>query len=235
MASPRFRLALALMAFAGAAPGCGGAEPSREEVLRQAKATGPQMKPNPADVDRAQSILIRSSDLISVFRRDPEKRASPGIPHCPGLYMPDRSGVTITGSAVSHFTNGGDGIASSAALFKTKADLRRYWRAVVRPAYADCLAEQETHVKFGTRVKIVDAAPIQVTADGVDRVAGYRIRVRKKRLGSRLWVDVFRTVALIGHGRAMVNIQTAEPRRLCNCIDGLATRVAQRLIAAGQR
>jgi hypothetical protein len=98
-----------------AAADVAGAE-ERDDTAARAARAAPDIELNAADVARARSVLIRRSDLISVWGPEPEVKATarPGIPRCPGFYMPDRSGLTITGTAESVFTNGADRIGSNA-------------------------------------------------------------------------------------------------------------------------
>jgi hypothetical protein len=188
------------------------------------------MRPNAGDVAQARSLLVRDSDLWSNFGPDPSKRASPNIPRCPVLYAPERSGVTITGSAESDFTNGQDGIASRAALFRSEDDLDAYWRATVRPAYARCLAKVwDASAQPGVKAKILQARSFPLDV-GVERVAAYRTVVRKTR--GDVSVDVYRTVVFLAHGRAMVNLQVFGVQHPCDCWSGLAMDASQRLLGA---
>jgi hypothetical protein len=211
---------------------CGSRDEARTPsrvTRRELEAAKPRMRPNAGDVAQARSLLVRDSDLWSNFGPDPSKRASPNIPRCPGLYAPDRSAVTITGSAESDFTNGGDGIASRAALFRSEDDLDAYWRAIVRPAYAQCLAEVwDASPRPGGKAKILQVRSFPLEA-GVEHVAAYRTVVRKTR--GDVSVDVYRTVLFLAHGRAMVNVQVFGAGHPCDCWPALAMDASRRLLA----
>ena len=199
---------------------------TRRELL----AAKPRMEPNADDVARARSLLIRDADLFPNFGPDPAKRASPNIPRCPGLYAPDRSGTTITGVAESDFTNGGDGIASRTAVFRTDADLEAYWSATVLPEYARCLAKVwDANPQPGGRAKILQVRSFSPDVP-VEHVAAYRTVVRKTRDGAT--VDVYRTVVFLGHGREMVNLQVLGVMHPCDCWSDLARLTSQRMLGA---
>ena len=200
---------------------------SNRITRRELLAAKPRMDLNAADNARARSLLVRDSDLWANFGPDPAKRAQPNSPRYRGLYEPERSGTTITGSAQSDFTNGADGIATRASLFESEADLDKYWRATVRPSYARCLAEVwDTSVRPGSTAIILQARSLRLKT-GLERVAAYRTVVKKIRGDTS--VDVYRTVVFLAYGRALVNLQVFGILHPCACWSGLAKRTAYRL------
>jgi hypothetical protein len=193
----------------------------------------PRIEPKAADMAKARSVLIQDSDLTSAFRPDPSKLDQPGIPHCPGIYMPNRSGLTITGTAEADFTNGADRIGSDASFFRTAGDFEAYWRATVRPAYARCLAVFHTQaLRPGVKARVLEARLIPFAAQGVDRAAAYRTRILYTKGSQR--VEIYRTVVFLATGRGFVNIQIVGVDHACDCSVGLAGVLARRLMDASQ-
>jgi hypothetical protein len=209
-----------------------GAPEAHGKTGRGAAGAKPRLQLNAADGARARSVLIRGSDLIPAFRPDPRKRTSPAIPRCPGLYMPDRSRVTVTGIADSDYTNGADGIGSNAAFFRSRGDLEAYWRSTVRPAYARCLAQVFDASGAGVRSTILEARSLHIGPVGADRVAAFRTIASKRR--GNVSGDVYRTVVFLASGRGMVSMQIVGIDHTCDCSEGLAMKLARRLIVASR-
>jgi hypothetical protein len=200
----------------------------------------PQMHLTAADNLRARQAVLQLGDFDPPWRRDPRK-APPAlaiIPRCPGSYTPDRSSVTITGSAAARFTNDptlriGDGIAADASLFRSAADFDKYWTATVRPAFATCLAKLYDQISTKHETKLLAVNRVSVGPTGTDRVAAYRtVMVYMNSANSG---DIaYRTDVFLGHGRALIHLQFAYYNHECPCTIPLTRTAALRLIHATQ-
>ncbi len=187
----------------------------------------------PADVRRAQSALLRKSDLISSFDADPKEAGVPLIPHCSD-FPGDRSNVTITGYAKSAFTDGPDAMGSSTLFFKTRADLNRYWAATVRQRFVSCDAEAyAASRREGVQAETLFAKEIRLAATGAQGAKAFRM-VTNLSDGTAT-VDRYQTTVFLRSGRGLSMIRIAYLNQACDCQDGLAKRLAQRLIRANRR
>jgi hypothetical protein len=191
----------------------------------------PDYQPVPADVQRARSSLIRKSDLLAVFRRDPKMYAGMPIPQCRGSYMPDRSDLIITGHAFSFFTNGADGIGSDVALFQSARQSRAWWSRVVRPQYITCVARLfARHHASGVRTEVLFAKSLGIARGIAQRAARYRFAVSYTK-GKQALV-VYREVVFVSWGRATGTVMIAGVNRPCTCGIGLGRRLTGRVHAA---
>ncbi len=196
----------------------------------------PRYTLNAADNKRAQQLLVQKADLLPIYRTDPQRFAEPRVYRCPGLYTPDRSGVTITGSAEHLFTNGSTGvgsnsIGSSAAVFRTAADLDTYWRVTVRPAYVKCLAEGYSKgARPDLHAKVVSARAFAVGPTGLARTAGYQLTMLYDIDGERH--VIVRTVVFLAGTRMLAHLVFADVDYRCDCPRSVSRRIALRIIAA---
>src|SRR5688500_11603438 len=179
----------------------------------------PRCRLTPRVQYRAQSVVVRQSDLVAGYRVDRDRRARIPMPRCPG-FSPDRSDLTITGDAASFFTDGSGGIASYATLFRTSGDQEKWWRRGVGLRYARCLARvpaaKEMPRGIRTTVVSVQARPVKRMADAA---AQFRLVLRHTRAGRS--VDVYRNIALLADDRWSVVVVSYAPLRPCECAEGL--------------
>jgi hypothetical protein len=193
----------------------------------------PRVQFRPADNRRAKASLLRRSDLIATFRRDPRGGGVPMIPHCQG-FPGDRSGITITGYAKSAFTDGVDVMGSSSTVFRSDADLVRYWATTVRPRFATCDASAiRRSLGRGVKATTLFAKQLRLGPTGTQRSAAFRTITRVSRRGHTP-VDWYQTVVFLGEGRGLAAIKIGYANQPCNCHNGLARRLARRLIAANR-
>jgi hypothetical protein len=191
----------------------------------------PREQLNAADNRRAQSAVLRQSDMFSGFRTD-TTRTPHLIPHCAD-FPGDRSSVTISGDATSSFSYKGNVIASSSVFFKTYSDGDRYWARTVRPRFATCDAEAfKSELRKGIRSKTLMARQIPILATGADNARAFRTITRLTI--KNVTQDWYRTVVFIRSGRGLAMIETGFAGRACECQTGFARRLALRLIAANR-
>ena len=185
-----------------------------------------------ADNRRAAKALIRRSDLSPAYRADPRRRAAPMVGRCPGLYLPDRSSVVISGAADSFFTNGSSAISSSSSVFRSAGDADLYWRETVKPNFVLCLTRiYRQEVAPGTTTSPLRVGLLDIGPTGVDRTAAYLTVIRYRDSAGRTSV-VTRTVVFVSTGRSLVHLVFAKPGSGCNCSETvrIARTVALRLI-----
>jgi hypothetical protein len=191
----------------------------------------PREQLNAADNRRAQSVILRQSDMFSGFRTDPT-RTPHLVPHCPD-FPGDRSSVTISGDATSSFSYKGNVIASGSVFFKTYADADRYWARTVRARFATCDAEAfKSTLRKGIRAKTLMARQIPIGATGADGATAFRTITRLTV--KDVTQDWYRTVVFIRSGRGLAIIETGFAVRACECQTGFARRLALRLIDANR-
>ncbi len=195
----------------------------------------PQYRLIAADNKLAAQLVLKKTDLLPVYHADPTRFAAGRVYRCPGLYMPDRSRVIVTGSAEHVYTNGGsNGIGSSGAVFKTAADLDLYWRETIRPAYAKCLAIGYTKsARKDLKVKIVFARPFDIGPTGVEKTAAFRIRlVYSDKTGASEVVE--RTIVFLGTGRLLAHLSFGDIEYRCDCPVPITRKIAYRMQLANR-
>jgi hypothetical protein len=193
----------------------------------------PRKAYRPADVRRANSALLRKSDLIASFAVDPKEAGVPLIPHCPD-FPGDRSNVTITGQAKSAFTDGTDAMGSSSLFFKTRSDLDRYWTATVRERFVSCDAElYATTRREGVQAETLFASEIPLGATGAQTAKAFRMITHLSDANAA--VDRYQTMVFLRSGRGLTMIRILYFNQPCDCYTGLARLLAQRLIRANRR
>lgn len=191
----------------------------------------PREELNAADTRRAESVVLRQSDMFSSFRADPRRKPQL-IPHCAD-FPGDRSSVTIAGYATSSFSTKGNVIASSSLFFKTYADGDRYWALTVRPRFVTCDVEAYK-LSRGKRVrsKTLMARQIPILATGADNAVAFRTVTRLTV--KNVTQDWYRTVVFIRSGRGLAMIETGFAGHACECQTAFARRLALRLIDANR-
>jgi hypothetical protein len=228
----RFRLTRAAFAVAAVSLAVGSA----------AAATlpgTPKLQLTAADNLSAKQAVLQVADFDPPWRADPRKMppALAIVPYCPGSYAPDRSSVTVTGSAEARFTNDptlhiGDGVAAHVSVFRSAADSDTYWRATVRPAFATCLAKVYGQISTKHETRLLAVNRVSVGPTGADRVAAYRTVMAYLPPGATRGDIAYRTDVFLGHGRALVHLQFAYYNHECPCTIPLVRIAALRLIDA---
>jgi hypothetical protein len=182
---------------------------------------------------RAATAVLRLSDLISTFRTEPGGWGEPRIPTCSD-YPGDRSNTTITGKAVSSFTDGFDVMGSKALFFKSKLDAVNYWKKTAGSAFAACNAWAITqNVKPGATATPVEARALPAPATGADATAAYRT-VTRFDVPDHPSYDWYETTVFVRAGRALGMVHVAYANQVCECYAGMARVLTQRLRAASR-
>jgi hypothetical protein len=193
----------------------------------------PREQLNSVDMGRAESAVLRLSDLGAPFRVDPKAIAEPMIPHC-GSYPGDRSGTTVTAEAKSAFAARTPHIGSKTLFFKTPTDLDRYWALTVRTPFVTCEAKAYVLGRArGVKAKTLFASAIPIGATGADHAVAFRTITRLSIAGHPPW-SWYRTFVFLSSGRGLTMLKIEEADRACVCSTGLARVLALRLIKAGQ-
>jgi hypothetical protein len=185
-----------------------------------------------ADQRVARVGLVRLADLNPDYVVDRTHMANVFIPRCPGSYAPDRSDLTVTGTARSSFRNASSWIASNAAVYRTDGEAAAWWDRVVGPALATCSGRMLVrYPPKGMRGRLLSVRALRVHGlDVADRSAGYRIAMRfTNARGSML---MYRDLIFTMKSRAISSVGVASLVHPCGCGMGLAQTVVVRLIHA---
>jgi len=129
----------------------------------------------PADMTLARRTTIKSTDLLSGWKRMPV--GSGDDSKCPG-FDPDFSAFTITGKASSLFVElGGGAVLSAVEVYKTRAQSVGDFRTGAKPALAKCIRHTfETDVARGAggTAKTISSRMVPAPRVG-ERSALYRL------------------------------------------------------------
>jgi hypothetical protein len=101
----------------------------------------PKVAYRPADVARAQAIVLKQGDLGPAWTNHSSKQAaSLKAPVCPSL-RPDYRKLTLTGHAESTFDNGNGGVQITAdvEIWKNEKQAARHMDALMKPALPTCI------------------------------------------------------------------------------------------------
>jgi len=193
----------------------------------------PREQLSSVDMRRAESAVLRLSDLRAPFRVDPKAIAEPMIPHC-GSYPGDRSATTVTAEAKSAFAGGTPHIGSKTLFFKSQIDLDRYWALTVRAPFVKCEAKAYALGRAReVKAKTLFANAISIGATGADHAVAYRTITQLSIVGHTPW-NWYRTFVFLSSGRGLTMLKIEEADRPCVCSTALARVLALRLIKAAQ-
>jgi hypothetical protein len=194
-------------------------------------ADKPRERIDPVDQRRAQASLFSTRQLGRLAQRDPLHIAALPIPLCRG-YAPDRSDLTITGDAEAYYVVPGSALGLSVAVFRTGLERSAWWKRVLTPRYAGCLARfLAIHDRrTGWRARPLQARRLRVNRTANDN-AGYRIVIRYTKRGRRL--DVYRDVVFLGTTRSVGSLVVYGYGKPCVCAKTLATRLAAQMVTSG--
>jgi hypothetical protein len=197
----------------------------------------PRVDLNAPDNQRAQSAVIRLSDLRPApFRIDKKGRGVPMIPNCSNPRYPgDRSATTVTGLASSSFTDGFDLMGSHTIFFKSQFDALEYWKQTALPGFATCEASLlKRQLKPGASAKTLFARQLPIERTGADDAAVYRTITRMKARNSRAY-NWYQTTVFVRVARSVAIAKIAYVNQPCDCYPTIARVLASRLTDASHR
>ena len=160
----------------------------------------PQKHHTPADMSRAQSVVLRASDLPAGWKSSPANPNSGGNLQCKG-FNPDESDLTETGKAESpEFSKSLGFISSTAALYSTAAQAQASWKRVVKPGLLTCLTSLfEKGASSGGATTTVLGKGVLAFPKLAQRTAAFRITFQTK--SASLTLEGNLDVVLLGRGR----------------------------------
>ena len=173
----------------------------------------PQKRITPADQARAKSMLLRKSDFSPAFAAGPASGGASDF-YCAAL---DESDLTLTGEAESpSFAGGFEFLASTAYVYKSRADSDASWKRGTSAAGQKCIREGLRREVQGTSVRLVSFRKIPFPRFGQRSVL---YRAVAEREGIRVYVDLValqqsRAQVAIVYGAGLTPPPAAEERRL---------------------
>lgn len=177
-------------------------------------ATGdPQKKIVAADQAKARSMVLKRSDFVAGWKKDPASPDSDAT--CPG-FNPDQSDLTLTGEAEANFAHaqGVPSVTSFSNVFASTKDALASWTRNVKPALARCVGYfiSEGFKEEGAKVKIVSAGRL-VFPKLAPRAAAFKVvaRVTVTENGETATLPFTIQVLALGHGRGDVGMIVMSP------------------------
>ena len=173
----------------------------------------PQKRITPADQARAKAMLLRAADLSVAYVARPSSSGS-GDFYCAAL---DESDLTVSGDAKSpSFTTTGEQIASTAYVYRSRADADASWRRGTSDAGVECLRAGLRAQFRGTGVRLASFKRMAFPARGQRSVA---FRAVATQQGIRVFIDlvamqVSRAQVGVTYGTALSPPPRSELRRL---------------------
>lgn len=184
----------------------------------------PQKRINRADQARAKAMLVRQADLNAAFAAVP--RGAPGSDfYCAAI---DESDLVVTGEAWSpSFTSTAEVLASTAYVYRSRADANASWKRGTSAAGERCLRRRVQEEVRGPGVRVLSFRRIPFPGRA-QRSLAYRLVAAQQ--GIRVHLDVIamqhsRAQAGIVYGSALAPPPRAEELRL-------SALVAKRMAAA---
>jgi hypothetical protein len=209
-------------------------------ALALAADTDPQKKFTAADQAKARTLLLRKTDFVAGWKKEPATKSADGESDfsCPG-YNPDQSDLVLTGEAEADFEGpqGFPSVSSVANIYRTRREATTAWARGDRPQLVPCVAsafEKELE-EDGSKVTFTRKGKIAFPRYA-PRTSAYRFsfNVTMTQGGKPLTLPMTMHFVILGHGRGDVTLMTLSlgPGVSLPDLKTFAQLSAQRLAAA---
>ena len=207
-------------------------------AIALAADTDPKKQINPVDQRTAASLVLKRSDFIAGWKKQPNTPDKNADYTCPG-YNPDQSDLVLTGEVEASFApaEGFPMVSSTSNVYKTRREAVAAWTRGDRPALVPCAAKilKEEIEKDGGKVTVVKQGRLAFPKLA-PRTSAYRIglNVTVSSGGKQTTVPVTVHLIFLGHGRGdvmLVAVSFGNSATLAG-LRGFATLIASRLEAA---